>query len=196
MLNRTLAYWPGNIQFLIIVLWKKCLNFWTTSLKRHGEPIRSTEPILVACAPSVWSTKVPDSGWHWVSNFAEDVKISSEFSGALFPNHSNCPKAQRWEASTREERRAGLKRWGWEACLIIPKGACSVLCLAWWCLKEDSVSSFSETFGQVPPGDKRTFSSDGYVLYPWSNMVATTRCGCWAFEVWLVQLRNRLLNCN
>ena len=79
-------------------------------LEKLGEAGHFSDRTLVVCA------HVPDqqgpqiSGWPWIRNSTEGVMTSSEPSVALFPTHSNCPEAQRWEASTGEEGRVGLKR--------------------------------------------------------------------------------------
>lgn len=123
------------------------------------------------------------AGWPWIRTSTGGVTTSSESSVALFPTHSNCPEARRWEASTGEERRVGLKRWRREAGLI-PKHVC--LGFVWasgvWSKMESQPSS--ETLSQVPAPSNRTFCSDVIVLCLLSSRVATNHM--WLLDTWSV----------
>lgn len=141
--------------------------------------------------PRAWSAETPKRQAGPGSGTPQKVWWLLEGSVAPFPTHSNCSKAQRWEASTGEEGRVVLKRQE-------EKQAFSQSVFAWVlsglvvsevrCKSQPS----SETFSQVPAPSNRTFCSDVIVLYLLSSMVATNYM--WLLSMWNVTTAIERLN--
>lgn len=80
------------------------------------------------------------------------MKISSEFSAALFQTIQSALRIR--DGRLVPGRHGGLISKDEAEKLALSSQRVLALCSLWWCLKEDGLSPFAETFGQVPTGDK------------------------------------------